>query len=336
MSGRVRVRRGEETESIHRVSGVIVGLERRSEVVFGDPGRLAFWRSSMKPFQALPLAEDGAREALDLSGPELALCCASHAGSPRHVEVVTGLLERLGLAEDRLHCGPHPPFDDASARAVLRDGGDFTRLHNNCSGKHAGMLALAVHHGWEVDGYADPEHPVQERIRRSLRAWLDVDPAGLAWGSDGCGVPTPYLSLRQMARAFARLGRAARDGGPAGTVVGAMTDHPELVSGAGRPVTRLMEATGGGLLAKEGAEGVLCAAGLDQGWGMAVKVEDGGGRAAVPAALEALGRMGLLSTETVTLLEDLRCPTVENTRGEPVGRLVPEVDVRETAVSGQP
>ena len=336
MSGRVRVRRGEQTESIHRVSGVIVGLEPRSEASFGDPERLTFWRSSMKPFQALPLAEDGVVEALDLSRPELALCCASHAGTPRHVEVVTGLLERLGMAEDRLHCGPHPPFDDESARAVLREGAAFTRVHNNCSGKHAGMMALALHHGWEVGGYAEPEHPVQERIRRSLRAWLDVEPSGLSWGSDGCGVPTPYLSLRQMARAFARLGRAAPAGGAAGAVVGAMTAHPELVSGTGRPVTRLMEATGGRLLVKEGAEGVLCLAGIEDGWGMALKVEDGNGRAAVPAALEALARLGLLSADTAGEVEDLRRPTVENTRGEPVGRLVPEIDVRRTAASGHP
>lgn len=335
MSGRVRARRGEETESVHRVSGVLVGPEEGAESGVGDPDRLAYWRSSMKPFQALPLAEDGAVEALGLSGPELALCCASHAGTPDHVGIVAGLLERLDLPEERLHCGPHPPFDDESARAILRDGGDYTRIHNNCSGKHAGMMALAIHHGWEVRGYAGFDHPVQQRIRRSLRRWLDVDPDGLRWAIDGCGVPTPYLSLRQMARAFSRLARAVGAGGPAAAVVGAMTAHPELVSGSGRPVTRVMRATGGRVLAKEGAEGVFCLAGLGEGWGLALKVEDGGGRAAAPAAVEALAVAGLLSEAEAGSLADLRRPVVENTRGEPVGLLSAEVRLGGAAVGGR-
>lgn len=335
MTGRVLVRRGDEVESVHRVSGVLVGLEEGTESSFGDPDRLAFWRSSMKPFQALPLVEDGAAEAFGVSEVELALCCASHVGSPAHVRIVAGLLDRLGLTPDRLHCGPHPPFDDESAREVVRRGESFTRLHNNCSGKHAGMLALALHHGWPLDGYAELDHPVQRRVRRSLARWLDVEPDGLGWGVDGCGVPTPYLTLRQMARAFARLVRAVGTSDAPTAVVGAMTAHPDLVSGEGRPVTRIMEAGGGRLLAKEGAEGVQCLAGLGEGWGLAVKVEDGARRAATPAALEALLRAGLLTAGERSALEDLREREIENTRGETVGRLVPDLRLRTTVVSGR-
>jgi L-asparaginase II len=296
--------------------------------------------------------EDGVTEALPLEPAELALCCASHAGSPDHVGAVADVLERIGVDEGQLRCGPHPPLDREEARALARSGGEVRPIHNNCSGKHAGMLALAVHHGWPTEGYTEQDHPVQRRIRRALGQWLDVDPDGLAWGVDGCGVPTPYLSLRQMARAFARLGRAAADGGwpgagagtdaggddhdragaagsrPAARVVAAMTGHPERVSGSGRPVTRIMEATGGRLLAKEGAEGVFCLAGPSEGWGLALKVSDGGRRATTPAALEILDELGFLGEGEAEALGDLRRPVIRNTRDVAVGEMVPHMEGR--------
>lgn len=334
----VDVVRGGELESRHRVHGVAVGLEPGEEVRFGDPDLVACWRSSLKPFQALPLAEDGAVEALDMSARELAVCCASHVGTPAHLEVVEGLLARIGRDEGALECGPHRPFDGETARELLRRGEEFTRLHNNCSGKHAGMLALAVHHGWPPEGYRKPEHPVQRRIRSGLGDWLDVEPGKLAWVTDGCGVPTPCLSLRQMARAFARLGRAAASGDRPGAaaVVDAMTRHPELVSGDGRPVTRIMEASGGAVLAKEGAEAVFCLAGPGAGWGLAVKVADGSRRAATPAALAALDELGLAPPGGLGGLEDLRRPAIRNTRDEAVGELVPRMAGRRAPASPGP
>lgn len=332
--GRVEVMRGGEVESTHSVHAVLAWPS--GETCYGDPGLTTFWRSSMKPFQALPLVVDGAAEALGLDDEALALCCASHAGLRRHVEGVARVLERVGLGAADLHCGPHRPFDDGAAREVLAGGDDFGPLHNNCSGKHAGMLALARHHGWPVEGYAAPDHPVQRRIRRELEAWLDVDPDGLSWGVDGCGVPTPRLPLRSMARAFARLGRAAASGrpGPA-AVVRAMTSHPDLVGGPGRPATRVMEATEGRVVAKEGAEGMICVAAPEAGWGMALKVADGGGRAAVPAAVEILTEEGLLEPGAGDdALASLRRPGITNTRGDRVGELVPRVAGRRTAAPG--
>jgi L-asparaginase II len=333
----VDVYRGGELESRHRVHAVVVGLASGEEARFGDPTCLTYWRSSMKPFQALPLTVDGADRALEMDARELALCCASHVGSPEHVRTVSSLLSRLGLGEEDLACGPHAPFDDDAAREVVRSGEAFSRLHNNCSGKHAGMLALALHHGWPTAGYEDPGHPVQERIRRELDEWLDVDAGGLAWGTDGCGVPTAYLSLRQMARAFGRLGRASRGGHEgAARVVSAMTTHPELVSGPGRPVTRIMEASGGRVLAKEGAEGVTCLADPGAGWGLALKVSDGARRGATPAALEALATLALLPEEEMEELDDLRCPAIDNTRGETVGRIRARMEVRTAATAPGP
>lgn len=332
---RVRVTRGPERESVHAVHGVIVGVGRWEEIRFGEPETLAYWRSSMKPFQALPLVEDEVTTAYGFDPADLALCCASHHGTPAHVRRVAGILERLGLSEDALACGPHPPFDEGAARELLKGGCDPGRLHNNCSGKHAGMLALALRHGWETDGYAGFRHPVQRRIRSALGPWLDVDPEGVSWASDGCGVPTPFLSLRQMARAYARLGRAAREAPGPAAVVAAMTEHPILVSGSEGLATRLMQATGGRLLAKDGAEGVFCAAAPSAGWGAALKVADGAKRAVGPALIEMLAAAGLLEAGEEEALAGLRSPPVTDWEGREVGRLVAEVEPHRATVAGR-
>lgn len=327
---RVEVIRASEVESVHLVDAVVCGTAPDEEIHFGDPHRLTFFRSSFKPFQALPLVSDGAASHYELTPEELALCSASHAGTPEHVRVVEGLLERIGASEEALACGPQEPFDREAARTLVRRDGSWGRLHNNCSGKHAGMLMVARHAGWPTDGYEERDHPVQERIRQELSAWIDVDPGRLAWGVDGCGVPTPYLSVRQMSRAYARLGRASREGERAPrAVVDAMTSHPRLVAGDGRLTTRLMEAVSGRILAKEGAEGVLCMAGPDEGWGLALKVRDGNGRARGPAGVEILAALDLVSEGERQALAELRRTTVRNTADAEVGgieaRVSPDV-----------
>lgn len=335
--GWVRVSRGDETESVHRVDAVLVGRSPGEEARFGDPDRLAFWRSAFKPFQALPLVEDGVAGALGWSSRELALAAASHAGTPVHVELAAAMLASAGLSPDDLECGAHPPYDRESAEAVLREGGQYGPLHNNCSGKHAGMLALAAHHGWPTRGYIEAEHPVQARIRESLGRWLDVEPDSLDWARDGCGVPTAFLSLRQMARAYARLGRAAAAGEEAPTrIVGAMTRHPELVGGPDRAGTRIMRAAGGRLLAKEGAEGVFCAAAPGQGWGLALKVADGAGRAAAPALLAVLAALDLATPGELEALEDVARPSVRNVVGVEVGVVTARMNATVVPVAGGP
>ncbi len=330
---RVRAIRGEETESVHRVHGVVVGLRDGEEVQFGDPGLLAYWRSSFKPFQALPLVEDGAAESSGYGPAELALACGSHRGTPSHVALAAAMLERLGLSEAALACGPHPPTDEESAAALRREGRAPGRLHNNCSGKHAGMLCVARHRGWRTEGYDAFDHPVQARIRQALRPWLDLDPATVRWAVDGCGVPTPYLSLRQMARAYARLARASAAAPRA--VVGAMTSQPDLVSGVGGLATEVMRATGGRVLAKEGAEGVFCAAGVEAGWGCALKVADGGRRAVGPALVAMLAGLELLDAGAREALAGAARPPLLNTQGRTVGRLDAEAHPRAVPVAGR-
>jgi len=327
--------RGDEIESSHRVHGVVVGLED-GEVRCGEPDLLAYWRSSAKPFQALPVLEEGAADRFDFGGADLALCCASHAGTPEHVRRVRDMLERIGLSPSDLACGPHRPYDEEAARALDREGEEVEPIHNNCSGKHTGMLARAVHAGDPVEGYLAYGHPVQRRFRRSVARWLDVDPERLGWATDGCGLPTPYLSLRQMARAYGRLARRARGDEPAASaVVSAMIEHPELVGGEEQLSTRLLAAGRGALLAKEGAEGVLCLAGLDRGWGMALKVLDGSKRAMGVAAVELLRRLELLDDGTLERLDDERTRPVRNTLDDVVGQLRAEMSVRSGHVAGR-
>lgn len=310
--------------------------DRGGEAYFGEPELMAYWRSSAKPFQVLPLVKGGGAERFGVSREDLAVCCASHAASPEHVRRVRELLGRMGLDEEDLACGPHRPFDDTAARELEREGREYGRVHNNCSGKHASLLAQALHAGDPPEGYQELGHPVQRRFREELDLWLDVDPERLSWGVDGCGLPTPYLSLRQMARAFGRLARAAAEGERAPRrVVDAMTSHPRLVSGEGRLTARLMEAGGGGLLAKEGAEGVLCMAGVDDGWGLALKVRDGASRAMGAAAAEAIVRLELLGAAERQALEELRAPAVRNTRDEEVGRIEASLEVRHGHVAGR-
>ena len=213
----------------------------------------------------------------------------------QHIERVAALLRRLGLSEDHLHCGPHPPFDIESARVLSCAGRLPGRLHNNCSGKHAGMLALALHHGWPIEGYERLDHPVQRRLQESLGFWMDHEPEDHHWALDGCGVPTPRMPLHEMARAYSRLARQARRGNEAAAaVVSAMTSFPELTSSPGRVPLQIMQATNGRLLAKEGAEGVLCVAAVDDDWGLAVKVEDGAIRAVGPATVQLMEVAGVL------------------------------------------
>lgn len=289
---------------------------------FGDPAGSAFWRSALKPFQALPVVEDGAAEAFGFGAEQLAIACASHGGRPEHVGRVREMMRALGIDERDLHCGPHAPYDEPTALAIACAGEQPGRVHNNCSGKHAAMLALVAHRGWNPDGYWRFDHPLQHRIREELTAWIDSDPEGLRWAADGCGVPTPFLSLREMARAYARLGSRAFAGEPvAAAVVGAMMQHPELTSSPGREALAVMLAGAGRLLAKEGAEGVLCVAAPASGWALALKVEDGARRAVGPAVVTLLAEHGLISDAERVALGPLAEPELMSTTGEIVGRL---------------
>lgn len=331
MSGRgVVLRRGGCVESVHRVSAALVDATGRLIAWTGDPGLVAFIRSSAKPFQTIPLVADGVADAFQMSDIELALCCASHSGEPAHVRAVARLLRRVGGRVADLACGPHPPIHGPSARALAGAGRWPGRLHNNCSGKHAGMIAWAQHAGVPPEGYHRADHPAQQRVRRELAAWAEIASGELVAAVDGCGVLTFALPLDRMARAFARLAAAAsaEPDSPAGRVVAAMVREPYYVAGSGRLCTELMQRTAGRRVAKIGAEGVFCLALLAEGEGLALKVEDGGRRAVGPAVLEFLRRTGRIDEQALADLDHHLAVCVRNTRGEPVGDLRAELHVR--------
>lgn len=317
---RVEVLRGDTVESVHEVSVAVVDAQGRLRASTGEPQRRAFARSAIKAMQALPLIEDGAVAAFGISDEEIALCCASHSGEPRHVELAAQLLQRIGAGEEALACGPHWPFHEGAARALREAGSRPGRLHNNCSGKHAGMLALARFHGWDLAGYQRADHPVQERMLREVSRWTDEPAESIPIGVDGCGVSTFALPLHALARGFARLAAEARRGSPGPSrVVGAMLRHPYLVGGTQRLCTALMECADERIFAKVGAEGVYCAGVPGAELGIALKVHDGATRAAEPALIAVLRGLGLLSAEQEAELSRWASPDVLNTREERVG-----------------
>jgi L-asparaginase II len=280
----VEVRRGGTVEAVHRVHAVAIRDGDTFEAA-GDPALLTFVRSSAKPFQALPLA--AARH--DLDDRDLAIASASHLARPDQLAAVRALLAKAPATEDELECGPEP-----------------TRLEHNCSGKHAGMLALCVARDWPKPGYRLPGHPVQRTCLEVVADAAEVAPNAIPTGTDGCGVVAFALTLERMAHMFARL--PALEHGA--RVAAAMRAHPDLIRGPGAADTELMR-THEGWVAKGGAEGVLCASGPD-GIGLALKVEDGRQRAVGPALAAFADRLGLP-------LPQLAVASVENSRGEHVG-----------------
>jgi len=319
---RVEVQRGTIVESVHHVSVAVVDAKGRLRARAGTPERITFARSAIKPFQALPLVDDGVLDRFDFGDRELALACASHSGESWHVDTVLSMLRRIGVDESLLACGPHPPFHEPSARALAEAGRAPSRVHNNCSGKHAGMLALACRHGWPALGYEKIGHPVQQRMLAVMAGWSDSAPEQIGIGVDGCGVATFALPLQSMARAFGALAGAARRGeaGP-DRVLRAMGRYPEYVAGTGRLCTELSRRVHGRIVAKVGAEGVYCAAVPGAELGIALKVEDGAWRAAEPALLAVLRALTLISDDEVAELDRFAEPVVTNTRGERVGGL---------------
>ncbi len=306
---RVEQLRGGVVEAWHEVHVAVVdstgGLVART----GDPELVTFWRSAAKPFQALPLVADGAAERFGLTSEDLALACASHSSEPGQVARVRGLLGKIGCSERDLLCGPHPPLSDRVAQDYQTRGLRLTAVYSNCSGKHAGMLALARHHGWPTEFYTRLEHPVQQRCLAEVSHWTDVPVAAIKTAVDGCGVVCYGLPLRNMAMAYARLANAE-------VVVEAMLRHPDLIAGEGRPCTDMMRAHPGRVIVKVGAEGVYCALLPQEGLGVALKVADGHAIAsalAMAAVLEAVGLRPRPASLTAR-------PNV-NTRGETVGEL---------------
>ena len=319
----VEVLRGDVVEARHTVHVAVADAHGRVVARAGNGDGLTYYRSAAKPFQALPLVEEGVVRRFGISLPELALCCASHEGEPEHVATARSILSKIGVDEALIRCGSQLPFGANASQELLMLGGQAMPIHNNCSGKHAGMLALAVGMGWDPVDYHLPGHPVQDRMLREILRWTGLGETEVATGVDGCGVVCFAVPLFQIAKSFARFSVAAADNEGPAEIVRAMTTHPFMVGGTGRACTQVIEAAAGKAFVKLGAEGTYIGGIPASGLGFAIKVEDGGRRAVEVALVKVLEELGVLTEAAVTAISHHGNPIVYNTRGEAVGEIRP-------------
>jgi L-asparaginase II len=325
----VRVQRGGVEEAIHLGHLAAVdpaGVVRASA---GNPDRLTYFRSCAKPFQAIAALRTGIVSRFGLEPEHIAIMAASHNGEPRHVELVRDLLQRAGVPEDALQCGAHWPYDEGAASIARRAMDEPLPVFNNCSGKHAGMLAAAKALGAPLETYLDPAHPVQRRIAGVIAEFTGQPPAAVHWGIDGCSAPNAAVPLAAMARSFAALVRSSEESARA--VVDAMTTHPFLIGGTDRFDTRLMEVTKGRLLAKGGAAGAHCTADRRSGLGLAIKLDSGDGTWIAVAVIAALERLGWLEEGEREALASFALPSLRNHKRVVVGSVRPVLDLPVTA-----
>ena len=320
--------RGDTIESIHRGHLTVIDGDGKTVASAGDPSTVTYFRSSAKPFQAIPFITSGAADAFGFTDDEIALACASHSGEQVHVEIVARMLAKIGLLESDLRCGTHPPFNETEAHRMIAAGEKPMQLHNNCSGKHVAMLGLAKHIEADIATYDSPENRIQKRMLRCVADFTEIPENQIAIGIDGCAAPNFALPVAAIAKAFINLISPSRYPEPTqkacSRIVSAMIKYPELIGGSERLDTMLMQAAHGKLISKVGADGVwLCGVLPSEkhptGLGIALKIEDGDDYRARPVlAVEILRRLGILSPND---LADLSPMPIKNRRGEVVGKV---------------
>jgi L-asparaginase II len=319
----VEVTRGSQVESRHRGAVQVVDAEGATVLAIGEGERPVFPRSAVKALQALPLLESGIADRYGLGDAEIALACASHSGEPEHVATAAAMLAKAGRDEGCLECGAHWPLGEAANRALAAAGGTPRPLHNNCSGKHAGFVCLACGLDAEPQGYVQPGHRVQEAVRGALEDLTGATHGPENRGIDGCSIPTYAVPLDALAFGFARFGTGvglSRGGAQAARRIRqAVARHPFMVAGTGRFDTRLMEALRERAFVKTGAEAVYCGALPELGYGIALKMDDGGTRAAEAVMAAVILRLLPLDGDVRATVEGLARRVLRNWNGIEVG-----------------
>lgn len=321
--------RGETIESIHRGHIVVVDGKGNTVASIGDSSMVTYFRSACKAFQAMPFVTSGAADRFGSTEDEIALAVASHSGEPVHVETAARMLKKIGLTESDLRCGTHLPFNEAESHRMIASGESPTQLHNNCSGKHAAMLGLAVHLGADICSYDESANPVQQAILDCVSEFTEIPVHRIAIGIDGCAAPNFAVPLAAMAKSFIDLVSPperfdAKTRSACSRIVSAMIKYPELIGGTNRLDTMIMQAAPGKLISKVGADGVWLGAvppceRYPTGLGIALKVEDGDDYRGRPViAVEILRQLGVLHRTDLT---DLSPSTIKNRRGDKVGRV---------------
>jgi L-asparaginase II len=323
----VDVLRGAVVESAHRGAVAVFDAEGKAVWEIGDTHRPVFPRSAVKAIQALPLVESGAADAYGFGDKELALACASHSGEPAHAELARTMLAKAGCDESALECGTHWPMDHEATVALARTGGIPNALHNNCSGKHAGFVCTCCHGGIDHHGYVTAGHAMQEMIREAMEAVTGAAHDAGHRGTDGCSIPTYAVPLRNFALGFAKMvsgkGLEPLRAKAAQRLLSACMAEPFFVSGTGRADLKLMQAEPGRIFVKVGAEGVYCAALPELGFGIALKCDDGAGRAAEVMIASVLARLLRKDADLSAALERLARPDIESRIGAKVGTMRP-------------
>ena len=323
----VEVLRGDLVESRHEGSVAVFDAAGKAVLSIGDVEAPVFPRSAVKAIQALPLLESGAADRCGFGDKELALACASHVGEPEHVTMATEMLASASLDAGALECGAHWPQSQEATVALARSGAKPSALHNNCSGKHAGFLCSCRHLRINHHGYVGADHPYQEMLRRTMEEVTGAEHNERNRAIDGCSIPTYAVPLRNLATGFARMttgdGLPADRAAAAKQLFAACMAEPSYVAGTGRFDTVLMTAAPGRIFAKGGAEGVHCAGVPELGLGIAVKCDDGQGRASEVAVAAVLSKLFAHDAAVQAALADLVRPVLKNWNGIHVGGLRP-------------
>jgi L-asparaginase II len=329
------VTRGDVVESVHRGAVVVMDVEGRLVASAGDVDHVTYFRSAAKPFQAIPVIESGAAEAFGFTEREVALSCSSHDSTPDHQRGVARMLEKIGLHEDDLRCGISPIADEQEqARSVLGLVWP-SQLQCECSGEHAGMLAACKQLGYPLETYVERDHPLQRRILEIVATVLGMAEDEVILGTDGCSIPTFAAPIRRFAFAYATL--ACPQQSPikndAGLVEAidrmreAMVAYPVMIGNEGVLDTEIMQATGGRIVAKLGAEGLLCLAVPERGWGITITSDDGMPRGLGPAAIATLEQLELADDRALCALRELFAGAVPSFKGKPVGTVRPALQL---------
>jgi L-asparaginase II len=324
------VTREELVESRHSGIVVVADVTGRLLACHGDPEHVVYFRSAAKPFQAVPLVECGAADAFGFGPEELALACASHDATPAHQRGVARMLAKIGLDEDALRCGVAPPPDPQEAARITLGLKAPSQLQCECSGEHAGMLAVCLHLGYPLQSYTEPDHPLQRRIREVVAQVLRLAEDDFVTGTDGCRIPTFAAPVRAFAVAYATLADPGQ--APAGTgrdlakplerLREAMTAHPTLIGGEETLDSDIMALSEGRIVAKLGAEGLLCLAVPKRGLGIVIVADDGSSRALGPAAVAVIEQLELTDPAIVDMLRERHVETVKTFGGEVVGEML--------------
>lgn len=323
----VNVTRDPIVENIHRGDIVVVNGEGKTVAYLGDPDKFTCMRSAAKPFQACAVQESGAIDYFGLTERELAVMCGSHYAEDFHVMAVLSILFKIGLDERYLKCGLSYSLSEKVTMEYVKKGVEKKSVFHSCSGKHAGMLAIAMKEDFDAHTYLSPENPVQQRILELIADFADIDKEDIKIAIDGCGAPVHAMPISSMAKAYMKLANPShieeKHAAAARKIVMAMTGYPEMIAGTRGFDSELMRVTRGRMAAKVGSDGVYCVGAVRKDIGIAVKIEDGNMRVLSSVVMETLKQLELISDEELAELKHFHIRDIKNSQGDKIGEIRP-------------